>query len=115
MSQARIVVACEQQSYRDVVMVTLAALRPYLDLIAAAPDELDRAIAVHQPHLAICSQMDEPARASLFSWVLLYPDGASYAIACIAGEQRLIPGVDLSRLLSVVDEVTNLVAPEMPS
>lgn len=110
MTYTRVVVACEPQLYRQVVAAMLVTLRPCLDVVAAEPEELGRVISARNPHLTICSRLDEPTRSQLLAWVLLYPDGAPYAEISIAGRQSRSLGIDLSQLLTIVDEVEQLAA-----
>lgn len=84
-------------------------LRPAVEISVSDPQDLDRAISRVRPQLVVCSDLSDSIRARLLAWVMLYPDGENDVRCCIAGEERRSAGIDLSELLSVVDDVTRRV------
>lgn len=106
MEKMRTLVANDPRVYREVIADALRKLRPLIEVVATEPEELEREVGLWHPHLVICSQPTAAvARAGCLSWVVLYPEGEDRAEFCAAGrEPALLAGVEVSDLLSVVDE-----------
>jgi hypothetical protein len=103
MTVLRILVANHPLIYRQAHADALRELRPEAEVRLADPRALDAEIARFAPHLAICSELSALVR-SLLAWLLLYPDGANLAVACVEGRETTIPNVGFDDVLRVVDE-----------
>lgn len=100
----RIFVALEPRSHRDTLCDAIAQLRPGLDAIAVAPDELE-----HRPWdcnrgIVVLSRPVPAVQGRAFAWLLIAPESGASALVSIAGRQRAVVGLDLSGLLALLDE-----------
>jgi len=106
----RVLLANEPRSYRETLAAAIPALRPGVEVVAVAPGDLDGAIAHHRPHLVVCSALTPLVQQGALAWLLLYPDGASGSVRCLAEERADIPRMDLSGLLGLLDATGRLIA-----
>jgi hypothetical protein len=114
MTTVRIVVGNEPYSYRHVHAEALRELRPEAEVVLVDPADLDAAIAVHAPHLVLCSTLSLAVETGPLAWILLYPGGANLAVVSLGGAQRVIQHVEFDELLAVVDDVSHLVLTSAP-
>lgn len=111
----RALIANEPRVYREMISEALARLRPLIEVLCCAEaDELDREAARFRPHLVICSRLTESVREGCPCWVVLYPEGGDRAEVggSLGVAARLVVGVGVAELLSVVDEAAALLAGE---
>jgi hypothetical protein len=94
-------------AYREAIASAVQALRPSIVVSVRDPQDLLAEVAQLQPHLVVCNSLDESVRVHAAAWLMLYPDGANRVTYCIAGQERRLRGIDLSGLLSLVDEAVN--------
>jgi hypothetical protein len=109
MEKVRALVANDPRIYREVIAAALRELRPLVEVVVAEPEGLDREVQRVRPHLVICSQATAIVRGGgCLCWVVLYPDGEDRvevgAAGMVGGAARLLTGVGVADLLSVVDE-----------
>ncbi len=114
MPDIRILLGNEPRAYREVLASAFLALRPDLDLLTVESSDLDREIARLAPQLVICTHLSESTRAIVPDWIVLYPDGASLAIASIGGEQTTSNDFSFDTLLTLIDRVEQIVNPPTP-
>jgi hypothetical protein len=107
MTDVRIVFSNQPLSYREAMANVVRALRPEADVTQCDPQNLETEIARVQPQLVICSDLADSIRSRLLAWVMLYPDGQDLATYSIAGRERQLVGIDLSGVLSLVDDVVS--------
>jgi hypothetical protein len=104
----RVLIANDPRVYRELIADALLRLRPLVEVSIAEPEEFDRAVELLRPHLVICSRTSAAVQAMCLRWVVLYPDGEDRAEVGGGGAgrwaARLLYGVGLADLLSVVDE-----------
>lgn len=104
----RALVANDPRVYRELIADALLRLRPLVEVSIAEPEVLDREVERLRPHLVICSRTSAAVQAMCRRWVVLYPDGENRAEVGGAGTgrwaARLLHGVGVADLLSVVDE-----------
>ncbi len=106
MEQMRVLVANDPRVYREVISDALGRMRPLVEVVVAAPEELDGTVARVRPHLVVCSRRSAVVEREALAWVVLYPDGEDRAeLGGGAGVRAaLLAGVKLADLLLVVDE-----------
>lgn len=109
MEEVRALVANDPRIYREVIAAALRELRPLVEVVVAEPEELDREVERVRPHLVICNQATAIVRGGgCLCWVVLYPDGEDRAevggAGVVGGAARLLTGVGVADLLSVMDE-----------
>jgi len=103
----RIVVANDPLAYRDVIGSTVRVLRPDVDVVTVAPDELEKAMLDSAPDLVVCSRLTAAVDARARAWIMLYPDGASGATISVAGERTTVADIDFLGLLTAIDRATH--------
>jgi len=97
-----VVVANEPLAYREALAAMLRVIRPNVETVVVAPDELDHAAALHEPRVVVCSKLSEAIEGR--SWALLYPQGANWSELSIAGKSTRLHHVDLAQLLAFIDQ-----------
>jgi hypothetical protein len=115
MERMRALIANEPRVYREMICDALARLRPLIEVFCCEEaEDLDREAARFGPHLVICSRLTEPVREGCPCWVVLYPEGEDRAEIgrSLGVAARLLAGVGVAELLSVVDEAAALLAGE---
>jgi hypothetical protein len=100
----RILFANEPRAYRDVLAGAVTLLRPDAEIVVAEPDELDAAIARHAPELVVCGRVTPGVEAGAHCWVLLYPDGQTFALVGRGHHWRKVPEVTLDGFMGIVTE-----------
>ena len=104
----RVLVAHEPRACREALAAALAILRPDAEVLAVAPEALDRALTQAPPALVFCGEVTAAVRASAPAWVLLYPDGASVVETSVAGERATLPDLGLEAALALLDRAAGL-------
>lgn len=105
-SMIRLLVANEPRAYQEAMTVAIEGMRPHIEVTPADPSTLDSDIARVSPHMVLCSRLTPALEGSALAWVLLYPEGESRAVVCIADERTDVErDLDLSELLSIIDRV----------
>jgi hypothetical protein len=99
------VVANEPRAYREALAAALQELRPHLEVICIAPDDLDAKVSHYSPRLVLCSRLTEAVETCCDAWILLYPNGANRAVINIAGCRTVVTDIEFPHVLSVIDEV----------
>ena len=105
----RALVANDPRVYRELIADALVRLRPLVEVSAAEPEELEREVERVRPHLVISSRAtNAEERAGCLRWVVLYPNCENrveiYEGGAGGRAVRLLEGVGVTDLLSVVDE-----------
>lgn len=101
----RILVAIELRSYGEAIGGAIQGLRPHLDVTILEPDELGAEVTRLDPGLVICSQPRSIAPdGSSPAWVEFRPYDQPAAKIHIDGQYSEIYEVELTDLLSVVDQ-----------
>ncbi|HET7480322.1 MAG TPA: hypothetical protein VFJ72_12475 [Rubrobacteraceae bacterium] len=93
----------EPRSYRESIASVLRDLRPNAEVKIVEQEELERWILRFAPDLAICNQATYAVRSRVPVWVELYPEGRAVSTISIKGRRERSDGIDLSRLLEIVD------------
>jgi hypothetical protein len=107
----RILVANEPRSYREAIAGALRVLCPHLEVIVVEPEDLDREVVRLAPNVVLCSRLTEAVETRPLAWVVLYPNGETWAVISIAGRCHTISAdLPFTRLLSVIDEVERLIS-----
>ena len=102
-----VLMAIEPRSYRQVIGRTIQALRPHVEVVVLAPDTLEAGVARLEPELVFANR---PASSSSGgpAWVEFRPYEEPPARVCLVGRRWELSEVELSDLLSIVDEAEEL-------
>ncbi len=103
-----VLIAIEPRSYRQVIGRTIQALRPHIEVVVLDPDTLGAGVARLEPDLVFA---DRPAASSSSggpAWVEFRPYEEPPARVRLAGRTWELEAVELSDLLSIVDEAEEL-------
>jgi hypothetical protein len=103
-----VLIAIEPRSYRQVIGQTIQALRPHIEVVVLDPGTLEAGVARLEPDLVFA---DRPAASSSSggpAWVEFRPYEEPPARVRLAGRRWELGEVELSDLLSIVDEAEGL-------
>jgi hypothetical protein len=102
-----VLIAIEPRSYRQVIGRTIQALRPHVEVVVLDPDTLEAGVARLDPELVFANR---PASSSSGgpAWVEFRPYEQPPARVCLAGRTWELEEVELSDLLSILDEAEEL-------
>jgi hypothetical protein len=103
-----VLVAIEPRSYRQVIGRAIQALRPHIEVVVLDPDTLEAGIARLGPGLVFADRPDVSAPTGRPAWVEFRPYEEPPARVSLAGRTRELEKVELSDLLSIVDEAEGL-------
>jgi hypothetical protein len=99
-----IVVGNAPRAYREVLAAALMQLRPDMEVCAVDPADLDAKLLRLTPQLVVCSELTRAVEGGSFTWVLLYPDGATRAEICARGERTCVGDLEFAQLLDLLDQ-----------
>ena len=109
----RLVVAIEPRSYRQVIGEAIRALRPHVEVTVLEPGTLGAGVGRLKPELVFADQPDtfgpEGKSTSRTAWVEFRPYEEPPARVCLAGRRWELEAVELSDLLSIVDQTEELI------
>jgi hypothetical protein len=111
MNSARVLVACELRSYREAIAAAFRLLRPNVEVFEVEEEDLDREVGRLGPDLVVCSRRTARVENHAPNWIELYPDYGPRSVVSVRGERSTIEEIQLSDLLSVVDETRKPVHP----
>ena len=104
-----VLMAIEPRSYRQVIGRTIQALRPHIEVVVLAPDTLEAGVARLGPDLVFADRPDTFApNGRPAAWVEFRPYEEPPARVRLAGRTWELEEVELSDLLSIVDEAEEL-------
>ena len=105
-----VVFAIEPRSYRQVMGEALRSMRPHLEVVVLEPGTLGAAVARLEPHLVFADRPDEACgpNGRPAAWVEFRPYEEPPARVRLAGRTWELEEVELSDLLSIVDEAEEL-------
>lgn len=104
----RIIIANAPRSYREVIAVAVQTLRPYIEVILVAPEDLDREVKRLEPHLVVCSELTTTVQERSLAWILLYPEGKTQVVISMARQTTTVNDLEFERLLAIVDDAEHL-------
>ena len=102
-----VIFAIEPRSYRQVMGEALRSMRPHIEVVVLDPETLETAVARLDPDLVFANR---PASSSSGgpAWVEFRPYEQPPARVCLAGRTWELGEVELSDLLSIVDQTEEL-------
>ena len=103
-----VLIAIEPRSYRQVIGRTMEALRPHIEVVVLDPDTLEAGVARLDPDLVFANRPDNSAPTERPAWVEFRPYEEPPARVRLAGRTWELGEVELSDLLSIVDEAEGL-------
>ena len=108
----QLVVAIEPRSYRQVIGEAIRALRPHVEVTVLEPGMLGAGVRRLEPELVFADQPDtfgpEGGPTGRPAWVEFRPYEEPPARVCLAGRRWELEAVELSDLLSIVDQTEEL-------
>ena len=104
----QLVIAIEPRSYRQVIGEAIRAMRPHVEVVVLEPGMLGAAIGRLEPELVFAGQPDTHFPADRSGWVEFRPYERPPARVCLVGRRWELEEVELSDLLSIVDEAAEL-------
>ena len=109
----QLVVAIEPRSYRQVIGEAIKALRPHVEVTVLEPGTLGAGIVRLEPELVFADQPDtfgpEGGPTGCTAWVEFRPYEEPPARVCLAGRRWELEVMELSDLLSIVDQTEELI------
>lgn len=104
----QLIVAIEPRSYRQVIGQAIRALRPHIEVTILEPDTLGAGVRRLEPELVFAGQPDtfDASRnpTGRTAWVEFRPYEHPPARVSLGGRHWKLDEVELSDLLSIVDE-----------
>lgn len=104
----QLIVAIEPRSYRQVIGQAIRALRPHVEVTILEPDTLGAGVRRLEPELVFAGRPDtfgaSEGPAGRSAWVEFRPYEHPPARVSLGGRRWDLDEVELSDLLSVVDE-----------
>ena len=102
-------IAVQPRSYRQVIGQTIQALRPHIEMVVLEPSTLGARVTRLDPDLVFADRPDDAGvPTGRPAWVEFRPYEEPPARVCLAGRTWELEEVELSDLLSIVDEVEEL-------
>jgi hypothetical protein len=105
----RVLVAIEPRLYREAIGRALRGLRSHLEVVVVEPEDLWAAVVRLDPELVFADRPDNLPAAGRLAWVEFRPYEEPPAKICLGGRWHELEEVELSDLLSVMDETEELV------
>jgi hypothetical protein len=102
-----VLIAIEPRSYRQVIGRTIQALRPHIEVVVLDPDTLEAGVARLEPELVFANRPTSSSSGGP-AWVEFRPYEEPPARVCLFGRRWELSEVELSDLLSIVDEAEEL-------
>jgi hypothetical protein len=103
-----VLIAIEPRSYRQAMGHAIQALRPHVEVVVLDPDTLEAGVARLDPMLVFADRPDVSAPSGGPAWVEFRPYEEPPARVRLAGRTWELGEVELSDLLSIVDEAEGL-------
>lgn len=107
MTGTRVLVANEPRSYREAIAIVFRRMRPDIEVVVTDPDVLDADVERYAPNLVVCSRATEKVRSHAAAWIELHPGGEARSVVNIEGRRSTLNNLQLSDLLSAVDQVVD--------
>jgi hypothetical protein len=104
-SRLRVLVAYEDEyrAYREAIVATIGTLRPHIEVVNAAPGELE--VMAPRADLVICSRSDLQHAEGTLAWIELPNEPELPARIYLQGRCSEVTNLTLDGLLAVVDTV----------
>lgn len=109
--RVRVLIANKPRAYREVITETLRALRPGVEFALVEPESLEETIPILRPHMVVCNEASAAVRSEVPVWVELYAGHGSRSVVSISGKSSVVEDMQLSDLLSIVDQTEVLAQP----
>ena len=100
-------VANEPRAYREVVCEVLGEMRPDVDFVIVEPEGLAEAASAMLPDLVICDKVIAEVCNNAIFWLELYPEQSSHSIVGTFRKRTRIENVQLSDIVSIVDQAVD--------
>jgi hypothetical protein len=109
--EIRVLVAIDEvyRTYQGVIASAIRVLRPHIEVETATLDALGEAVERFDPELVICSRPNTVDPGGRMAWVELSVDPTRPSKICVGGRYSESTNPTLEALLTVIDEVEELV------
>lgn len=105
MKVLRVIVSNEPRSYREAIARAFESLRPGVETVEVAPENLDGELErVEGPCFVICSRVSPTVERRAAAWIELYPGGEAFSRLSVSGARFEKPDMGLRDLLSAMDQ-----------
>jgi hypothetical protein len=106
----RVLISVEQghNAYGEAIAAAVGALRPHLNVSAAAPESFEESLARLRPEVVVCDRPDPARSEETLAWVELSVDPDLPTRVRVGRRRWEISTASLGRLLSVVDQASML-------
>ena len=101
--------ADDYRSYREVIAVSIQILRPRAEVVTASLDAIKEEVRSFDPHLVICSEPVPAGNGDTLGWVELSMETSRPTVVCVDGRCSEQNNPTLEKLLSILDEVEQLI------
>jgi hypothetical protein len=110
-NRVRILVAIEEdyRSYREVIAGAIGAVRPQFEVATSGVGALDEEVKRFDPHLVISNVPASTSSVERMAWLELSLDPQRPSVVCVGGRYKEVHNPVLDTLLSVIDQVEDLV------
>jgi hypothetical protein len=109
--EMRVLIAYEERYhvYSDAIEDFLRRWHPHISVRNVPLEELKDKLKHFDAHLVVCSESNTLEPGGMTAWIQLSPDPAEPSKFCLDGEYSEASNPRLAELLTVVDEVEELV------
>lgn len=90
--------------YREALVEAIKDSRPHLRVRSAALEDMEAELKVFDPHAVVCGCPAEYGCGSRAAWLELPAEPDQPGYICLGGEHEVAVNVDLTKVLSVLDE-----------
>lgn len=104
MNRKRLIISSEMETYQQALAYAFRELRPDVEVLEAAPGDLDRLVLRVKPVFVICSHATAIVQSRAPGWVQLYVDFGASSVVSIDGKVSLMEDLDLYELLYLLKQ-----------
>lgn len=109
MNVTRTLIATDLLSYREALSIALRELRPEVEILESRMVYLDHEVRRLLPNVVICSEATALVKDRILHWIELYPACQSRVTINSFGRQRVVEDIQLTEIVSLMDEAGKLV------
>lgn len=96
--------------YTEALAAAISADRPHTLVLCCALEEIEERVTNFDPHVVICSKSNVVAPGDRPAWIEIAIETRELSELCLAGDCSQEINPDLSRIISVIDELDSLLA-----
>lgn len=96
--------------YMEALAAAISADRPHTLVRCCVLEEMEEKVKSFDPHVVICSKSNEVDPGDRPAWIEIAIETRELSELCLAGDCSQEINPDLSRVLSIIDELDSLLA-----